>query len=426
MKLEQDVCNGSKRKQIYKCDWLWQTGYYAKTKQKGGRGMREGWEYKKLGDVCQVVTGSTPKTNISEYWDGNYPWVTPAELKGDVYISDTARHITEEAIAHTNLTLLPIGTVLLSSRAPIGKVAITTIEMYCNQGFKNLICSDAINNKYLYLWLSGKTEYLNSLGRGATFKEISKTIVENVIIPLPPLSIQKSIVSELDKINELIRLKKEQLKDYDNLAQSICYEMFGDPVVNEKGWEVKKLIETVVLECTISYGIVQPGDGVEDGIPVVRPIDLTGTFVSTNNLKKTTEKISSSYSRTILTGKELLVCVRGTTGVCSLVTDELKGCNVTRGITPLLFNDNTDRWFMYYQFQMPQIKCIIADYTKGITLKQINMADFRKIPVILPPLPLQQLFAQRIELIEKQKAEIQSTIADLETLLASRMQYWFD
>ena len=425
MKLEQDVCNGSKRKQLYKCGWLWQTGYYAKTKQKGGRGMREGWEYKKLGDVCQVVTGSTPKTNISEYWDGNYPWVTPAELKGDVYISDTARHITEEAIAHTNLTLLPIGTVLLSSRAPIGKVAITTIEMYCNQGFKNLICSDAINNKYLYLWLSGKTEYLNSLGRGATFKEISKTIVENVIIPLPPLSIQKSIVSELDKINELIRLKKEQLKDYDNLAQSIFYEMFGDPVVNEKGWEVKKLIETVVLECTISYGIVQPGDGVEDGIPVVRPIDLTGTFVSTNNLKKTTEKISSSYSRTILTGKELLVCVRGTTGVCSLVTDELKGCNVTRGITPLLFNDNTDRWFMYYQFQMPQIKCIIADYTKGITLKQINMADFRKIPVILPPLPLQQLFAQRIELIEKQKAEIQSTIADLETLLASRMQYWF-
>ena len=388
--------------------------------------MRVGWEYKKLGDVCQVVTGSTPKTNNSEYWDGNYPWVTPAELKGEVYISDTARHITEEAIAHTNLTLLPIGTVLLSSRAPIGKVAITTIEMYCNQGFKNLICSDAINNKYLYLWLSGKTEYLNSLGRGATFKEISKTIVENVIIPLPPLSIQKSIVSELDKINELIRLKKEQLKDYDKLAQSLFYQMFGDPVENEKGWEVKKLIETVVLECTISYGIVQPGDGVEDGIPVVRPIDLTGTFVSTNNLKKTTEKISSSYSRTILTGKELLVCVRGTTGVCSLVTDELKGCNVTRGITPLLFNDNTDRWFMYYQFQMPQIKCIIADYTKGITLKQINMADFRKIPVILPPLPLQQLFAQRIELIEKQKAEIQTTMADLETLLASRMQYWFD
>ena len=287
-----------------------------------------------------------------------------------------------------------------------------------------------IDRKFLVLYLHCpfSMAYYKSKLRGTTMRRRSmpKEDLLNMPLPVPSFSVQQSIISELDKINELISLKKEQLKDYDNLAQSIFYEMFGDPVVNEKGWEVKKLIETVVLECTISYGIVQPGDGVEDGIPVVRPIDLTGTFVSTNNLKKTTEKISSSYSRTILTGKELLVCVRGTTGVCSLVTDELKGCNVTRGITPLLFNDNTDRWFMYYQFQMPQIKCIIADYTKGITLKQINMADFRKIPVILPPLPLQQLFAKRIELIEQQKDEIKSTIADLETLLASRMQYWFD
>ena len=389
--------------------------------------MREGWEYKKLGEVALVVSGSTPKTNIKEYWGEGHYWITPAELNEQtIYISKTERQITDAALHKTKLQLLPKGTVLLSSRAPIGKVAICDVEMYCNQGFKNCVCGSKLNNKYLFYFLKDKKDYLNSLGRGATFKEISKSIVEKITIPIPPLSTQLSIVSELDKINELIRLKKEQLKDYDNLAQSIFYEMFGDPVENEKGWEVKKLIETVVLECTISYGIVQPGDGVEDGIPVVRPIDLTGTFVSTNNLKKTTEKISSSYSRTILTGKELLVCVRGTTGVCSLVTDELKGCNVTRGITPLLFNDNTDRWFMYYQFQMPQIKCIIADYTKGITLKQINMADFRKIPVILPPLPLQQLFAQRIELIEKQKAEVQRTISNLETLLASRMQYWFD
>lgn len=389
--------------------------------------MREGWEYKKLGEVALVVSGSTPKTNIKEYWGEGHYWITPAELNEQtIYISKTERQITDAALHKTKLQLLPKGTVLLSSRAPIGKVAICDVEMYCNQGFKNCVCGSKLNNKYLFYFLKDKKDYLNSLGRGATFKEISKSIVEKITIPIPPLSTQLSIVSELNKINELIRLKKEQLKDYDNLAQSIFYEMFGDPVENEKGWEVKKLIETVVLECTISYGIVQPGDGVEDGIPVVRPIDLTGTFVSTNNLKKTTEKISSSYSRTILTGKELLVCVRGTTGVCSLVTDELKGCNVTRGITPLLFNDNTDRWFMYYQFQMPQIKCIIADYTKGITLKQINMADFRKIPVILPPLPLQQLFAQRIELIEKQKAEVQRTISNLETLLASRMQYWFD
>ena len=158
-----------------------------------------------------------------------------------VYIDKTERQITDEALSKTKLRLLPVGTVLLSSRAPIGKVAIANAEMYCNQGFKNCICSEAIYNKYLFYFLRLKKDYLNSLGRGATFKEISKSIVESIKIPLPPLSTQFAIVTELDKINELIRLKKEQLKDFDNLAQSLFYEMFGDPVENEKGWDLKKL-----------------------------------------------------------------------------------------------------------------------------------------------------------------------------------------
>lgn len=204
--------------------------------------MRKGWEYKKLGEVCEVVTGTTPKTNIPEYWGKGHYWVTPAELNDTtVYIDKTERQITDEALSKTKLRLLPVGTVLLSSRAPIGKVAIANAEMYCNQGFKNCICSEAIYNKYLFYFLRLKKDYLNSLGRGATFKEISKSIVKSIKIPLPPQSTQLAIVSELDKINELIRLKKEQLKDFDNLAQSLFYEMFGDPVENEKGWEEKKL-----------------------------------------------------------------------------------------------------------------------------------------------------------------------------------------
>ena len=104
--------------------------------------MRKGWDYKKLGEVCEIVSGSTPKTNNPEFWgEGNYQ-VTPAELDDTtIYISSTVRQITDLAVAHTHLQLLPIGTVLLSSRAPIGKVAITNVEMYCNQGFKNCICS---------------------------------------------------------------------------------------------------------------------------------------------------------------------------------------------------------------------------------------------------------------------------------------------
>lgn len=118
--------------------------------------MKEGWIYKKLGSVTKVVSGSTPKTNIKEYWGGSNKWVTPAELNDRMFILDTKRTITDKAVLHTNLNLLPVGTVLLSSRAPIGKVAIVGAPMYCNQGFKNLICSDLLYNLFLYWFLKGK------------------------------------------------------------------------------------------------------------------------------------------------------------------------------------------------------------------------------------------------------------------------------
>ena len=155
---------------------------------------------RKLGEICRIVSGSTPKTGIPEYWDGNLKWITPAELDDESRtVNDTKRTITELGAIKTGLTPLPAGTVLLSSRAPIGKVAITGCEMYCNQGFKNLICSDLISNEYLYWFLKGKTQCLNSLGRGATFKEISKTIVADIEVNLPDIEEQEKIVNRIKK-----------------------------------------------------------------------------------------------------------------------------------------------------------------------------------------------------------------------------------
>ena len=156
--------------------------------------MREGWTYKKLGEVALIIGGSTPKTNVKEYWDGENLWVTPAELDGSKYICNTQRCITNLAVEKTNLTLLPIGTVLLSSRAPIGKVCITQKPMYCNQGFKNIVCKDNLFNEFVYYYLKNNIDYLQSLGTGATFKEISKKVVEKIEIPVPPLSEQQRIV----------------------------------------------------------------------------------------------------------------------------------------------------------------------------------------------------------------------------------------
>ena len=386
--------------------------------------MKQGWEIKKLGEVCDVVGGSTPKTNEESYWGGEHYWISPAELDGSKYIYSTSRTITDDGVRSAHLQMLPIGTVLLSSRAPIGKVAITKVPMYCNQGFKNLVCKNEVINEYVYWFLAHSTDYLNSLGTGATFKEISKKVVEQVSIPVPPLPEQEKIVSELDCLSGIIEKKRQQLKELDALAQSIFYEMFGDPVTNEKGWEVVSLSSAVDEKCPISYGIVQPMDDIEDGVPIVRPVDLVETFVYNKGLKKTSRDISDSYRRTILRGDEILMCVRGTTGVVSLATEELSGCNTTRGIVPLFFT-KMNRWFMFHLFKSVAMMNLIAEHTYGIALKQINIKDLRQLPIVTPPLPLQQTFASKIEAIEKQKELIKQSLGEVETLFNARMQEYF-
>lgn len=388
--------------------------------------MRKGWEYKKLGEVCEVVTGTTPKTNIPEYWGKGHYWVTPAELNDTTYIDKTERQITDEALSKTKLRLLPVGTVLLSSRAPIGKVAIANAEMYCNQGFKNCICSEAIYNKYLFYFLRLKKDYLNSLGRGATFKEISKSIVESIKIPLPPKSTQFAIVTELDKINELIRLKKEQLKDFDNLAQSLFYEMFGDPVENEMGWEVKKLGEI----CTdITDGDHMPPPKSESGIPFItisdidkdtRCLNFENTFYVPedyyNNLKENRKPQKG----------DLLYTVTGSYGIPVIVKTDKRFC-FQRHIALLRPNKEIlSTIFLCYWVLSDGVKFMADKVATGIAQKTVGLNSIRKFSCILPPLPLQRLFAQRIEQIEREKSEVQKSIQDLETLLASRMQYWFE
>ena len=216
----------------------------------------------KLGQICEVVSGGTPKTNVEEYWNGEFNWITPAEINDNDYIiSDTKRKITQLAIEKKKLPLLPKGTVLLSSRAPIGKVAITGKEMYCNQGFKNLICSDEICNEYLYCYLKSKKEYLNSLGRGATFKEISKKIVE---IPM----------GAEGRLADTIRMT---LREDEILAMSSA-------IVEAAGINGAKLYATKYKEA-----------GIQDAaVPTYRPNDSVTALITDSNGNVSNPNIVSS------------------------------------------------------------------------------------------------------------------------------------
>ena len=386
--------------------------------------MREGWEYKKLGEA-QVVSGATPKTNVEEYWGEGHYWVTPAELNDTtVVIYDTERQITDKALEKIKLQLLPKGTVLLSSRAPIGKVAICGVDMYCNQGFKNCICSDAIYNKFLFYFLKDRKGYLNSLGRGATFKEISKSIVEKVEIPLPPMSVQLEIVSELDQINELIRLKKEQLKDYDKLAQSIFYEMFGDPVENDKGWEVKKLkgFSKIVTGNTPSRSVPEYYSG--NFIEWIKSDNISDSCLYPTLAKECLSEVGARKGRLADKNEILVTCIAGS--LSSIGTSCILNRKVAYNQQINAITDLTDVDVIYVRFWVKFAKKYIQEFATTGMKHIVTKGVFEAIPVPLPPLPLQQEFSSRISQIERQKAEVSNAIADLETLLASRMQYWFE
>lgn len=382
----------------------------------------------KLGDICKIVTGSTPKTSIAEYWDGNINWITPVELTEDTYIvNDSQRKITNRAIEETGLKSFPKGTVILTSRAPIGKVAIAGKEMYCNQGFKNLICSSKINNKYLYWYLKGHTEYLNSLGRGATFKEISKTIVENIEIPVPDLDTQKNCVDVLEKCNKIIKSYQKQLKSFDTLVKSRFIEMFGDPDVNNKGWNIYRMEQ--LCEVGSSKRIYQNEQSIR-GIPFLRVSDLvnridTGSkecdlYISRERFEKLKEQGLTPASG------DILLTARGTLGRCYIIQDGDEFYFQDGMITWLSkFDTKITPLYITYLFEMSGFRKQIVSLQSGSTVAYLSISMTKKLDVMVPPIELQNQFADFVAQTDKSKLAVQKSLDELETLKKSLMQEYF-
>ena len=391
--------------------------------------MRHGWDYKKLGDVCTIERGGSPRPIVDYITDSpdGVNWIKIGDAKeGSKYITSTKEKIKKEGVKKSRY--VHKGDFILSNSMSFGRPYILDVDGCIHDGW--LVIHDDNNvfiKDYLYYLLASPVMYakFNQLAVGGVVNNLNSALVRKVEIPIPNMTTQEVIVKELNKINKLISLKKQQLADYDNLAQSIFYEMFGDPVVNEKGWEVKKLGE--VCEC-ITDGDHMPPPKSDTGIPFVtignvnkasRQIDFDNTYFVPRDYFDNIPNIKKPRRG------DVLYTVTGSYGIPIIINYDKEFC-FQRHIGLLRPKD----------FMSPVFLCMWAlnDRTKGqadmvatgIAQKTVSLKSLRNFAIILPPLPLQQLFAQRIELIKQQKAEIQSTIADLETLLASRMQYWFD
>ena len=389
--------------------------------------MREGWEYKKLGEVASSELGKT--LNKSKDTGKLYPYICAVNVLWDMIDFTILKHAFFEKEEIDRYSVRK-GDLLVCEGGDTGRSAIWEKEepvLYQNALHRVRFTTEMEARFAMYcLWhLKNNGQIDQKYSKGVTIKHLVKSSLLSIELPVPPLSTQQSIVSELDKINELISLKKEQLKDYDNLAQSIFYEMFGDPVVNEKGWEVKKLRE--VCEC-ITDGDHMPPPKSDKGVP----------FVTIGNINKETRQIE--FDKTFFVPKDyfdnipytkkpkqgdILYTVTGSYGIPLLIAYDKEFC-FQRHIGLLRPNGLVNSIYLYMWASNKSVKGQADVVATGIAQKTISLNSLRGFNITLPPLPLQQLFAQRIELIEKQKAEVQRTIKDLETLLASRMQYWFD
>jgi type I restriction enzyme S subunit len=194
------------------------------------------WKQTTLGEVAEIVSGATPKSDVPVYWDGAIAWVTPTDLSelSCKHISKTSRTISEAGLNACSARLLPPKSVLFSSRAPIGLIAINTIPMATNQGFKSFVPKPELNADFLFWWLKSNRKQLEDLGNGATFKEVSKAVVSRVPFALPPVEEQRRIAAILDKADDIRRKREQALTLADHLLKSVFREMFGNPATNPR------------------------------------------------------------------------------------------------------------------------------------------------------------------------------------------------
>lgn len=392
--------------------------------------MKEGWEIKKLGEVCDILGGSTPKRTESLYWDnGTYPWFTIEDIREQGHIIfDTKQKVTK--IAWDKLRIFPKDTIMLCCTASLGEYAITKIQLSSNQQFNGLIIKDKnyLSPMYLMHFCATLKNKLYALSGKATIDFVSAEKVKQISIPVPPIAEQEKIVAELDCLSEIIEKKKQQLKEYDALAQSIFYEMFGDPVENDKGWDISYLKEIAEFKNGLNFKKVENGrkqlflgvsnfkdnsiiNQIEEYSSINIADDITEEFLLKDNdivfVRSNGSKELVGRNIIVYTGNEKITysgfCIR-----CRIISSV---------IIPIFLN---------YMLSVPSIKQVIKNFGRGANISNLNQTMLGQIKVIVPPLTLQQYYISKIEAIERQKALIKKSIEEVETLFNSRMDLYFN
>ena len=390
--------------------------------------MKEGWEIKKLGEVCIRLTDGShnPPKGIQH---SNYVMLSSQNIFNDKVIYDDVRFLQEaDFLREDKRTCVQEGDILLTIVGTIGRCAVFTgsKNVTLQRSVAVLRPQENVLSRYLMYCLIGKNASLNEEAHGIAQKGIYLKQLSQVIIPIPSIAEQEKIVAELDCLSGIIEKKKQQLKEYDALAQSIFYEMFGDPVENEKGWEVRKIKDISVVKIGPFGSLLHTSDYVSGGTPLVNPVHMQNEMIYPDIDFTVSEEKMSELQNYILQKGDIIFARRGDIGRCALVRDVDDGFLCGTGS---LFVRMTKPVNTIYFIKMMRSTTMIKQLNslaKGATMLNINCKIIEDFPIILPPLALQQQFASKIEAIEKQKALIKKSIEEVETLFNSRMDQYFN
>ncbi|HKR85932.1 MAG TPA: restriction endonuclease subunit S, partial [Terriglobales bacterium] len=382
------------------------------------------WPRVRLDQCTTIVSGATPDTSESSYWNGDICWATPKDLSelNGAYISNTPRKVTRKGLESCAASVLPPESVLFSSRAPIGHVAINTVPMATNQGFKSFVPKPHhVHSKFLYHWLRKNRPFLESLGNGVTFKEVSRATVSRIEIVLPPITEQRRIAKILDKADALRSQRRAAIAQLDNLTQSVFLDMFGDPIVNPRKLPVARLIDLVDAERPISYGILMPGPNTEGGVPYVRVVDMQDGGIALSGIRRTARAVSDAYRRSSLRAGDLLMSIRGHVGRLAVVPAELDGANITQDTARLAIT-GANAVFIRECLRSDGFQHWMAKHTKGVAVRGINLGDVKLMPVIVPSKQEQERFAHRVATIAAISKLQRQALVGLDQLFLSAQQ----
>ena len=383
--------------------------------------MREGWVEKQLKDVAFVFAGQSAPQKQEDYSLTGTPFIKAGNLSELISgkNEDSILKVTDFAVEKYGLKKYKSGSVLFAKSGMSclkGYVYVTKNDCYVVSHLAIVQPKEDVNSYYLKYHFMYHKPYL--LAKDTAYPSISIADILNYKIILPKIEKQEQIVSELDKITEMISKYDEQLKELDKLSQSIFYEMFGDPIENEKGWEMS----TIEMTCIIKSGNSEANYSKEGTLPYIKVSDmnlpLNSKYINTYSLSVDFEQNKKNIipiGATIFPKRGGAIFTNKKRITNKEICCDLNIMAVIPGI-----RIQQEYLYMYFMF---------IDFSKlpnGSSVPQINNKDIGPLKIALPPLPLQQSFARKIEAIEAMKSKVREAKKVAETLLAARMQYWFE